>query len=154
MSEAPDRLHDLIHPVGPGLSNRRGLLPYGRCRYVRTGNQKTQGLARTQSVTGQLLSDELVVRPVFVESTNDVITVNPSKFTIKVGLRAIRLSPADNAPTNAEPNAPRSGATPSTRPPIQRRLLRNSSWNRPKTSARALRLGGKPVNTIEALSDQ
>ena len=89
-------LHDLIHPIRPSLPNGGRLPPHRGGRNVRTRNQKTHGVARTKRVSRNLFANELVVRHIEVKGSGDVIPINPGVLPVKVGLRAVGLSPTDN----------------------------------------------------------
>ena len=90
------RLHDFVHTIGPGLSNRRRLASHSSGWHVRTRYQETGRFSRIHRIARQLLAHELVVRLILVEGADHIVPVAPGILTVQIRFRTVRLRPPND----------------------------------------------------------
>ena len=89
-------LHDFIHAIRAGLANRRGLLPNRGRWHMRSGNEKACCFAHAILIACDLITHELIVRTIFIESSDDIVAIDPRILPIEIRFGAIRLRPSDH----------------------------------------------------------
>ena len=89
-------LKNFIHSIRSCLSASGWFLSDGCNRNMRTRNEISGSVALTDDVPCDLLRQKIVIRRVFVEGSDDVITVYPSVLAIHVAFRTVGFSPADH----------------------------------------------------------
>ena len=77
-------LHDFIHAIRAGLANRSGLLPNRGRWHMRSGNEKACCFSHSVLIACDLITHELIVRTIFVESSDDIVAIDPRILPVEI----------------------------------------------------------------------